>query len=72
MNKQLLKSWMAKFGDTQKTLASEIGISPSRFNAKLNSKGGAEFMQTEMSYIVERYHLTPDDISAIFFDSKVS
>jgi plasmid maintenance system antidote protein VapI len=72
MNKPLLRSVMAKFGDTQETLAAAMGISLSRFNAKVNERNGAAFTQAEMSFIIERYHLTSDEAMAIFFTQKVS
>lgn len=67
MNKALLKSAMAKFGDTQETLSKAMGLSLSRFNAKVNERKDAAFTQTEMSFIVSRYQLTNDEAMAIFF-----
>ena len=72
MNKNLLNSFMARFGDTQKTLADAMGISLSRLNAKINETGGAEFMQSEMGFIAARYQLSADDVINIFFARKVS
>ena len=72
MNKPLLKSVMAKFGDTQDSLADAMGISLSRFNAKVNERNGAAFTQTEMSFIIQRYHLSNDEAMEIFFTQKVS
>lgn len=57
---------MIKYGDTQKKLADALGMSLSRFNAKLNQTHGAEFRQTEISYIKKRYHLSAKEISNIF------
>ena len=65
MNKALLKSAMAKYGDTQETLSKAMGLSLSRFNAKVNERKDAAFNQTEMSFIVSRYQLTNDE--AMFF-----
>ncbi len=67
MNKALLKSAMAKYGDTQETLSKAMGLSLSRFNAKVNERKDAAFNQTEMSFIVSRYQLTNDEAMAIFF-----
>ena len=72
MNKNLLRSHMAKHGDTQAVLAEAMGISLSRLNAKINQAGGAEFTQTEMAFIADRYGMTPKDINHIFFAQKVS
>jgi len=71
MNKNLLRAEMAKFGDTQESLAAALGISLSRLNAKINSDR-AEFRQNEIMFIKSRYNLTANDVDAIFFDSKVS
>jgi hypothetical protein len=72
MNKPLLRSVMARYGDTQDSLAAAMGISLSRFNAKVNERNGAAFTQSEMSFIIERYHLTSDEAMDIFFTQKVS
>lgn len=72
MNKNLLNSFMARFGDTQKTLAAAMGTSLSRLKAKINETGGAEFMQGEMDFIANRYRLSADDVVNIFFAQKVS
>lgn len=67
MNKLLLKSIMVKHGDTQAKLAAAMGISESRFNAKINSRDGAEFMSSEMNFIKDRYNLSANEASAVFF-----
>lgn len=72
VNKCLLKSHLARLGDTQADLAEEMGISLSRLNAKINETGGAEFTQTEISFIAKRYGLTAKETMRIFFDNKVS
>ena len=72
MNKSLLKSFMAKYEDTQATLANALGLSLSRLNAKINTYAGAEFNQTEIQFIKERYALSPSDVDSLFFTSKVS
>lgn len=72
MNKPLLKAAMAEFGDTQKSLSSAMGISLSRFNAKLNERDGAAFTQTEMAFIIKRYGLSNDRAMRIFFSGAVS
>lgn len=72
MNKALLRSAMAEFGDTQATLSAAMGLSLSRFNAKVNERNDAAFTQSEMSFIIERYKLSNDRAMAIFFAEKVS
>ena len=71
MNKALLRSAMVKNGDTQKTLADAMGVSLSRLNAKINSDN-AEFKQTEILFIKQRYNLTAAEVNEIFFADKVS
>jgi len=72
MNKALFKSQMAKYDDTQAMLAEAMGISLSRLNAKINESQGAAFTQTEMAFIISRYHLTSDDAMNIFFNQEVA
>ena len=72
MDKALLRSHMAKYGDTQESLAEYLGISLSRLNAKINEAGGADFKQTEIAFIKRRYGLSPRETDSIFFSCKVS
>ena len=72
MNKNLLLSKMKLFGDRQEDLANALGISLSRTNAKINETDGAEFTQGEITIIKIRYHLTAEEVDAIFFAEKVS
>ena len=71
MNKRLLQSFMIKHGDTQETLSAALGISLSRLNAKINGTG-AEFKQTEIMFIKNRYSLKAKDVDEIFFAPMVS
>ena len=72
MDKRLLKSYMARFGDTGETLAEALGMRRNTLSSKMNEYRGAEFTQTEMKIIKERYSLTAEDIDKIFFGLKVS
>ena len=72
MNKNMLNSKMNQFEERQENLAEAIGISLSRFNAKLNRRDGAQFTQDEIQIIKERYNLTSDEVNDIFFKPKVS
>lgn len=71
MDEKLLRSAMVKHGDTQSDLAEAMGISLSRLNAKINNNG-AEFKQTEIMFIKQRYKLTAKEVNEIFFNPKVS
>lgn len=72
MNKALLSSYMAKFLDTQASLADAMGLSLSRLNAKINEAHGAAFNQAEMAFIIGRYNLSNNEACEIFFNHKVS
>lgn len=72
MNKTLLSSIMVKHNDTQSRLAKAMGLSLSRFNAKINERDGAAFTQSEMTFIIKRYSLTNDEAVEIFFANKVA
>lgn len=72
MNKKYLRSKMALFGDTIKSLSTYLGISSSRLSAKINSYAGAEFTQKEIDAIKLRYNLSSDEVCIIFFTAKVS
>ena len=71
MNKYRLVEIMKRNGDTQEKLAGVVGVSLSRFNAKLN-ENGAEFTQGEIQIIKQHYSLTPEEIYEIFFAKDVS
>ena len=68
MKKNIFESKMKLHGDIQSDLAKFLGISLSRFNAKLNGTDGAEFTRSEIQKIKERYNLTSEEIDEIFFD----
>jgi hypothetical protein len=63
---------MVLFGDTQGTLAEAIGMTPPRLSSKITEWNGAEFTQSEIKIIKERYNLTNDEVDAIFFADDVS
>lgn len=66
MNKNMLVSVMKLHGDNQADLAEYLGISLQRFNAKINAKDGAEFTQSEIVKIKEKYNLTDEQVGIIF------
>lgn len=67
MNKAELESIMKRFGDTQAVLATYLGLSRTRFNVKLNERNNASFTQPEIKAIKDRYNLSAEQVSAIFF-----
>lgn len=67
MNTRLFKAEMIAYGDTQVTLSAAMGLSASRLNAKINERDGAAFTQREMTFLIERYSLTPQKAIDIFF-----
>ena len=72
MNIALLKGEIRARSMTQEDVASKIGVSLSRFNAKLNHTGGAEFSLGEVRAIKSLLCLDSDTVDTIFFDEKVS
>lgn len=72
MNGALLKGKIREKSLTQKDVADNIGISLSRFNAKLNNSGGAEFSLGEVRAIKSLLKLNSEQVDQIFFDTKVS
>lgn len=72
MNKLRLESVMKLHGDTGTSLAKFLNMARATFSAKINETNGAEFTQREIAMIREKYALSPRDVVAIFFDTKVS
>ena len=76
INKNLLKSKMALYGDDQNALAAALGITIQRLSAKMNAKQvtekvkAASFTLAEVRIIMERYSLTPEEVVAIFLCSN--
>ena len=64
MDKAKFKSVMVLHGDTQGRLAEALGMAQETLSRKLNEQG--EFSQSEIKAIKNRYHLTPDEVDAIF------
>ena len=67
MNKCELMGLLAKNGENQCDLAKLLGISLSRTNAKINAKS-AQFTQSELNLIKNKYKLSPNEMMSIFFD----
>lgn len=72
MNSALLKGEIRARSMTQEDVAEKIGISLSRFNAKLNNTGGAEFSLGEVRALKTLLHLDANQVDVIFFDDVVS
>ena len=70
LQKNLLESHMKAYSDNGATLAAALGIARSTLSAKLNEYNGAEFTNSEMALIKERYSLSPEQIDRIFFCPK--
>lgn len=70
MEKAAMRSVMAKNGDTQERLAEALDLCVSGLNARINGK--IEFRAGEISKIVRRYKLTPDETTDIFFNQNAS
>lgn len=66
MNAKELRSIMVKHGDTYRDLAELLDISETSVGNKINEKG-TEFKQGEIAKIKERYKLTAEQVTTIFF-----
>lgn len=77
MNKNILESVMKRHGDTGEKLAIYLGIARSTFSMKINETeitpgNNAEFTQSEIMKIKQRYGLTAEELEEIFFATTVS
>lgn len=54
-----------EFGDTQSELARMLGVTEPTLSWKINGK--AEFKQSEIKAIADRYGLTGEEIKSMFF-----
>lgn len=64
----LLKGKIREKGMSQQDVASKIGVSLSRFNAKLNNTDGAQFTLREVKDMRVLLDLTPEQVDQIFFN----
>ena len=72
VDKKKYKSKMALFGDTNKTTADALGITPQTNSSNLNNTNGADYTRGEIAILKARWNLTAEEIDEIFFDCKVS
>ena len=68
MNKDMLKGQIRSLGMTQGDVANKIGISLSRFNAKINETDGAEFSISEAKRLKKVLFLSAEQIDRIFME----
>ena len=54
-----------EFGDTQGDLAKALGVTEATLSLKVNGK--AEFKQSEIKAIADRYSLTGEEVKFMFF-----
>lgn len=71
MNKNKLKGLIVTYDGNQSALATAMGLSLSRLNAKIN-ENDAEFTQSEIAFIRDRYGLSKEEVCDIFFEDEVS
>ena len=67
MNANMLKGRLREKAMTQADLAPQVGLSLSRFNAKLNETGGAEFSLGEVRAIKRVLDLDQEQTEQLFF-----
>ncbi len=67
MNKNKLKGKLVECALSQEEAAEKMGISLSRFNAKLNGRRGAQFVLGEVRSLKEILDLTAEQVDQIFF-----
>ncbi len=67
MNADMLKGKIRGLGMTQEAVAAKIGVSLSRFNAKINGTNGAEFSLGEVQTLKRLLALGMEEIDEIFF-----
>ena len=67
-NKNLLKSYIIRHGDTMSDAAGKIGISYQSFMRKLN--GIVDFRVREMTMLRDAYEISAEDFEQIFFCDK--
>ena len=65
IDKNLLKFFMGKHGDTQTDLARAINMPQSALSLRMN--GHVDFRKNEMEAIRKRYDLTAEQMQEIFF-----
>lgn len=67
MNKNKLKGKLVECALSQEEAAEKMGISLSRFNAKINGRRGAQFVLGEVQSLKRILDLTAEQVDQIFF-----
>ena len=70
INTNMLISKIKLFGERQQDLADALGISLQSVNAKINGANGAEFNASQITTIMVRYKLTPEEVVLIFLNKN--
>lgn len=70
MNSKLLRAEIVKNGDTQASLAQQMGLQVSALSMRISGK--IEFRRNEILFIKNRYGLTAEETERIFFEDAVS
>lgn len=70
MNSNEMKATMKRNGDTMEKLAETLDLQISGVSGRIN--GHIDFRASEISKIVRRYNLSPEETSHIFFDESAS
>ena len=65
--KNLLQSYLVRFGHTHKDAAEVIGISEKTFTKKVNHYDGADFTLEEARALAKFYHINKSAVVEIFF-----
>ena len=68
LNRDLLKGAIRSHGMTQEDIAVKIGLSLSRFNAKINETNGAEFSLGEVKSMRQILALSDEQFALIFLN----
>ena len=68
MNSLVLKGKIRENGLSQERVAKEIGVSLSRFSAKINETGGAVFTVDEAKALKRLLNLDIELVNRIFFE----
>lgn len=69
-NKNLLEAEMKRHGDNGNVLAAALGITANTLSKK--KRGRAEFTQSEIMRMKERYSLSASSLDEIFFEKELS
>lgn len=70
MNSNEMKAAMKRNDDTMEKLADVLGLQISGVSGRVN--GHIDFRASEISKIVQRYKLSPEETTHIFFDESAS